>query len=505
MRFLPAAFFAFTLILGIFLFDDYGISWDEPIQRDLGNANWNFILHGDDSLFRLINKYHGPFAEIIEVAPEKILQLHDERIIFLSRHLLNYLIFWIGSVFLFLLGKEVLQERWLALLAVAMLYLTPRIFAHAFYNSKDIPLLSFFIISNYFLLKFLKKPSISLTIVLALVSAMLFNIRILGIIIPVFATFFFILNLVNKNLRTSTLKFLFAYLILFVLFAFSLYPVTWHDPIGSLKEAFRVMSHYPYDDPQFFLGELIKPQQLPWYYIPVWIGITIPIVWQLFSLTGLMLLLITILLSLKSIFKKSWPWLLIVSWCIVPWLMVVLIHSIVYDEWRHLFFIYPAVLLIACFGIRKLFKAFQHVKHTSLKAILRSSSIAMVVIQGLVVLQFMIINHPFENVYFNHLAGKYPQQRFDLDYWGLSYRQALEFLTANAKENSIKVCWQNAPGSYNLIWLDGEQRNRIREMPFSSSEYFLTNFRFNPEQYTDSAWNTIRVNGITILAIEKPY
>jgi hypothetical protein len=129
----------------------------------------------------------------------------------------------------------------------------------------------------------------------------------------------------------------------------------------------------------------------------------------------------------------------------------------------------------------------------------------MVVIQGLVVLQFMIINHPFENVYFNHLAGKYPQQRFDLDYWGLSYRQALEFLAANAKENSIKVCWQNAPGNYNLIWLDGEQRSRIREMPFSSSEYFLTNFRFNPEQYTDSAWNTIRVNGVTILAIEKPY
>ncbi|MBA2406462.1 MAG: hypothetical protein H0V65_00495 [Chitinophagales bacterium] len=65
-------------LVGIILFDYYGISWDEPIQRKLGNANWNYMTHEDDSLFHLINKYQGPFAEFMEVLPEKIFQLPNE-------------------------------------------------------------------------------------------------------------------------------------------------------------------------------------------------------------------------------------------------------------------------------------------------------------------------------------------------------------------------------------------------------------------------------------------
>src|SRR5690349_12383160 len=105
-KFIPVIFFASSLLLGFFLFDDYGVSWDEPIQRELGIANWNYVLNGDDSLFHLYNKYHGPIVELMEAAPEKFFSLQNEKTIFLSRHLINYFIFWLGSIFLFLLGKE---------------------------------------------------------------------------------------------------------------------------------------------------------------------------------------------------------------------------------------------------------------------------------------------------------------------------------------------------------------------------------------------------------------
>ena len=129
--------------------------------------------------------------------------------------------------------------------------------------------------------------------------------------------------------------------------------------------------------------------------------------------------------------------------------------------------------------------------------------IAAIAIQSIFLLQFMITNHPEENVYFNVLAGKKPQQKFDLDYWGLSYRQGLEYLVKHAKGDTIKACWHNAPGNYNLIWLSEKDRKRIMEVPFDSAEYFLTNFRFHPEQYTDSAWHAVRVSDFIILAIEK--
>ncbi len=74
---------------------------------------------------------------------------------------------------------------------------------------------------------------------------MLFGIRILGIIIPAFTILFFLLNLLNGNLSANSLKFLFTYLLLFFLFAFIFYPVSWCNPVGTLQEAFTVMSHFP--------------------------------------------------------------------------------------------------------------------------------------------------------------------------------------------------------------------------------------------------------------------
>jgi hypothetical protein len=207
-------FFFATLVLGLTVFADYGISWDEPAQRDLGNANWNYIIHGDHALFDLVTRNYGPFMEMIEISPEKIFHLTDEKTIFISRHLINYLIFWLGTIFLFLLGKEIFKNRWYALLAVLMLYLTPCIFAHSFYNSKDLPLLSFFIIASYFSIRFLSKPTFILAAVFALVSGMLFAIRIIGVIVPAFAIFLFIINLVIGKFSFSQLKLFVVFIIL---------------------------------------------------------------------------------------------------------------------------------------------------------------------------------------------------------------------------------------------------------------------------------------------------
>ena len=50
----------------------------------------------------------------------------------------------------------------------------------------------------------------------------------------------------------------------------------------------------------------------------------------------------------------------------------------------------------------------------------------------------MIKDHPHQNVYFNFLAGKNIQTKFELDYWGLSNKQALEYILKNDSKNIIK-------------------------------------------------------------------
>lgn len=496
MKFIPPLFFALTLVTGMFFFDDYGISWDEPVQHALGNGNWNYVLYHHNTWFRGWNQYYGPVIEMIEVLPERLFHIHDHRSIYLSRHFVNFIIFWAGSIFLFLLGKEIFKKDIYALLGVFILYFTPRIFAHSFYNSKDLPLLSVFIIAFYFLFWFLKRPSCKLAWLLAIISGMLFSIRIVGLMVPIFAVLFFILNVWNGNLPKKSRKFLAVYLLLFPYFAFLSFPVLWHDPIGGLKASFTIMSHFPFDDPQFFMGKLIAPQSLPLYYIPVWMGITIPIAWQIFFLAGIVAVLIAIVRD-RYFFKSHWQWMLIGCWLFAPWFLVLILHSNLYDEWRHLFFTYPAFILITVFGIKRLCEM-ERWKMTA-----RISCLALITIQTGFLIQFMWRNHPFENVYFNALAGKNPQYKFDVDYWGLSYRQGLEYLLDHVNDDSIRVCWENAPGNYNLEWLNEEDRQRLIEVPFDSCQYFLTNFRFHPQQYADSAWYALKVEGVTILAVEK--
>ena len=47
-------------------------------------------------------------------------------------------------------------------------------------------------------------------------------------------------------------------------------------------------------------------------------------------------------------------------------------------------------------------------------------------------------NHPNQNVFFNVLAGKHFDQKFEMDYWGNSNKAALEFISKN-NDGIIKI------------------------------------------------------------------
>src|SRR5215471_9218634 len=83
---LPIIFFLFTFLIGIFSYEPYGTSYDEPVQRQLGLATWNYVTGGNDSLFHLINKYHDDSYELLLTLPEKIFHLQTGAQIYHFRH-----------------------------------------------------------------------------------------------------------------------------------------------------------------------------------------------------------------------------------------------------------------------------------------------------------------------------------------------------------------------------------------------------------------------------------
>ena len=64
----------------------------------------------------------------------------------------------------------------------------------------------------------------------------------------------------------------------------------------------------------------------------------------------------------------------------------------------------------------------------------------------------MIVNHPFHYVYFNDLAGKNWDEKWDADYWGVSGRQLIGWLLENG-DPDIEMRVSSSPwGDWNTRW-----------------------------------------------------
>ena len=128
-----------------------------------------------------------------------------------------------------------------------LLVLSPRIFANAFYNSKDIPFLSMYIIAVFTLLCFLEKKTFPRALIHALVCGILIDIRILGVMVPFFTFVFIFMDLVtgfrtkDGSLRRTALSFT-VYIGCLAGFTILFWPVLWDGPVHHFLRAFREMN-----------------------------------------------------------------------------------------------------------------------------------------------------------------------------------------------------------------------------------------------------------------------
>ncbi|MCC6837467.1 MAG: glycosyltransferase family 39 protein, partial [Bacteroidia bacterium] len=178
--------FVIYFIVGLFTFSDYGLSWDENSQwKNNGHANYNFIFYNDEkTLLEGLDKYHGPAFELVLIFIEKAFSMQELRSIFLMRHLLTFLTFFISAIVFFFLCRKIFKKDLLAVLGVLMYVLSPHIYSHSFYNSKDAIFLAFIVFTLYAMLKFMESPGIKSAFIYALLSAFTIDIRIIGILLP---------------------------------------------------------------------------------------------------------------------------------------------------------------------------------------------------------------------------------------------------------------------------------------------------------------------------------
>lgn len=515
-------FFVAFLLVGVSIYKDYGISWDEGMSRSYGEATFRYIKYENRGLFNHSDKYHGPIFELFLAFIERTFDFPDERSVYLMRHLITFLLFYISVIFFYLLCKKRFESWKIGLLGCLLLILSPRIFAHSFYNPKDIPFLALFIISIYTMIRYLDKRTLKNALFHALACALLIDIRVIGAMVPLFTILIIAGDLlVSKKEEEKGKKDkkalkpiipvvgnILMYAVLTSFFTILFWPTLWRNPIHHFKMALIEMSYYPWDGSVLYLGKELGASEIPWHYIPVWILVSTPVLYSAFFLGGSFILIKLLIKKPKEFYITRRDDLVYMTWFFFPVIAIIALRPIIYDEWRQMLFIYPAFLMIALVGVTTLYKYIEAKFKGRNYRIVNSVFIGIIAISLLGTGGFMIANHPFQNVYFNKLAGmnmEAAKANFDMDYWGLSYRQALEYILKNDPDSVITIYAENDPGEGNAEILTLEDKERLVFVEKEEdAEYFISNYRWHAEEYPyENEFFSIKVGGAKIMVVYR--
>jgi hypothetical protein len=306
--FIPITATAFIFILyffvGITIYKDYGISWDEGTERFSGIVNTKVILQTinkdlpkkffEEKLSNSVppvSNYGDRYYGVILQFPQLLLDsfARDDKAMWETRHLFMFLFFFLSVIFFFLTLQIIFENLILSLIGTLLLILTPRFFAESFYNIKDIGFFSAFTIAFYFLIRFFAKPRFIFSFLLGIIIAFASAVRIVGIVFLPVAIGFLLVSSIRRIipwrnfirmsivLCASTFGFLFIF-----------YPASWSNPLTFFYEVIKKMSHYPWNGDVLFLGKIYNSHSLPWYYLPIWIIVSTPILIIILSLCGIL-------------------------------------------------------------------------------------------------------------------------------------------------------------------------------------------------------------------------
>jgi hypothetical protein len=237
-------------------------------------------------------------------------------------------------------------------------------------------------------------------------------------------------------------------------------------------------------------------------------AMTTPLAYMVFFLPGAGLTLASLFTGrIKAPVIKWRNRLLVLVWFFFPPAYLIATRAVLYDGWRHIFFVYPALLVLGLAGLVWLFRTLRCGVAGRWSALaVPAVALAVALNLGSAVL-FMIRSHPYQNLYFNALVGgvKGAEGKFDLDYWGLAYRGALEHILRVDSREEIRIYVSHDIGRDSAKLLRPVQRKRLVFVSQSSrANYHLSNLRWKDrKQVTAEPWHTIDVDDVAITAIYR--
>ena len=434
---------ALFLLAGIFLAGEYGSGVDEQIQRQIARANLDYILGRadyddfrrktaiDDRQLVPSDRFYGVAFELPLLLAEEALGRADYYEVHRLRLTVTHLFFIVGAYFCYRLAYNLFGNRPLAIIALLLFLLHPRLYVNSYLNSKDLPLLSMFAMALYLLERAFRKDTVGAFVLLGVAVGILTNLRIMGAML--FPAVIAMRGLDwlpagggpegKRILLTAGLFALTAGLTWY-----AVTPYAWTNPVDYLAASLDQTVNHPTVWPQLFRGELIPSDQLPPHYNATWFGITTPPPILLLGFWGMAVAVVWICRRPGAAFRNTRRRfsLLLLACFLLPPLAAAVLSSNQTIGWRQLYFVYAPFCLLAAGGLHWLAGALAR------RRIWPAGAYGLIGGGlGLVVLQMAQL-HPWQPVYFNFLVDRdspdYLRTQYFMDTVSAAHREGLEYL-----------------------------------------------------------------------------
>ena len=463
-----AAVIILIALIGLPTVSHYGFSVDEGTEIAMVRRNFEFIKKGTPIPGDL--KYFGP---VFNVASELVFQVQqylvqgpsynplnyggeldseESRLKALAdrvkvKHYMTFLVSLItygavAGIVGILCGAE---YAWFGALTLVFF---PTFWGHSFFNPKDPPFAALFTLTTLlgaYLVNHYLKPDESIkigknratlyTILYGILVGLLSGIRIGGFLILFFLLITYLIVKLRKGSdRRDFMDFGGLYLLLCLTwFATNTlcYPAFWSNPIGGFFETLDYLSAHRLKIEVLFQGKYIPIQKLPWNYLPTWIFMTIPLIFQIGFAVGTGWILAKY--SKLTTLQQACAILVLFQVLFLP-LFAIVKHSPMYDGMRHFLFILPGIAAVSAVAFIWIYQKLSQKNFKIIAATFITVVFAAIAFD-------MVALHPYQYIYFNRISGglKQAQGQYETEYWGLSLREGMEWLNRNASPGTTVV------------------------------------------------------------------
>jgi len=297
----------------------------------------------------------------------------------------------------------------------------------------------------------------------------------------------YFLTVISQKKDLKKIKYVVFYLLFYFIFLYIHWPYLWDSPFKNFLDYIFNLNIFGAELVYFF-GEFYNTRLVPYYYLPIWILISTPILHLLLFFFGFFSIskrFIKRYINISN--KKSYPdfwrgknefkdtFILVNFLLILVGLMFLNIK--LYNSWRVAYFLYFFIIYFCIFSVF-LFsfkKNFYKVQKIIVKILFYFLFLFTVL--------RLISYHPYQSLYFNILVPNNIKNSVEVDYTGLS---SIEFLKETLSTNSNKEVIKIGVVSWYPIWQMLELINdkdvkkiKIVEIKENNKSHFLYSNRIS--------------------------